>query len=112
MIKKLLSLAFMVCMSLTAMADDIEAAKLSKITFDGDKVVLHYKDGTTASKEMAEVTIDFSTATGIEERMAITKKAGLEDKAVYNMAGQQVGNSAARLTKGVYLIDGKKVIIK
>lgn len=110
--KKLLLMSFMACMSLTVMADGIDVTKLEKITFNGDQVVLHYKDGTTTNADMAEVTIDLSTATGIEERIAITEKAGIEGKAIYNLAGQLVGNSAARLTKGVYIIDGKKVIIK
>ena len=44
--------------------------------------------------------------------MAITKKEGLEGKTIYNMKGQVVGNSAARLSKGIYIIDGKKVVIK
>lgn len=110
--KKLFLMTMAFCMSLTVMADDIDAKSLKKITFEGDQVVLHYKDGTTTNADMAEVTIDFSTVTGIEERMAMTEKAGIEGKTVYNLAGQKVGNSAARLAKGVYIIDGKKVIIK
>ncbi len=98
------------------MADDvktIDASKVSSITFDGDKVTINYNDGTTAETlGMADVVLDFSSVTSIEERIDIATKAGIEGKQVYNLKGQLVGNSVARLAKGVYVIDGKKVIIK
>ncbi len=118
MMKKIFLLSGLMMLSATAvLADDvqkIDGSKLSQITFEGDKVILHYKDGTTADAtfDMADITIELSSATSIEERMAITEKAGLEGKAVYNLNGQLVGNSAARLPKGLYIIGGKKVIIK
>ena len=98
------------------MADDvqkIDVSKVSKITFEGDNVVITYNNGTeTTTADMATVVLDFSSATGIEERVVLLEKEGLEGKAVYNLNGQQVGNSAARLAKGVYIINGKKVIVK
>ena len=97
----------MFCLSVAAMADDvqkIDVSKVSKITFEGDNVVI--------TSDMATVVLDFSSATGIEERVVLLEKEGLEGKAVYNLNGQQVGNSAARLAKGVYIINGKKVIVK
>lgn len=106
----------MLCLSVAAMADDvqkIDVSKVSKITFEGDNVVITYNNGTvTTTADMATVVLDFSSATGIEERVVLLEKEGLEDKAVYNLNGQQVGNSAARLAKGVYIINGKKVIVK
>ncbi len=106
----------MFCLSVAAMADDvqkIDVSKVSKITFEGDNVVITYNNGTaTTTADMATVVLDFSSATGIDERVAITEKEGLEGKAVYDLNGQQVGNSAARLAKGVYIINGKKVIVK
>ena len=98
------------------MADDvqkIDVSKVSKITFEGDNVVITYNNGTaTTTADMATVVLDFSSATGVEERVVLLEKEGLEGKAVYNLNGQQVGNSAARLAKGVYIINGKKVIVK
>ena len=98
------------------MADDvqkIDVSKVSKITFEGDNVVITYNNGTaTTTADMATVVLDFSSATGIEERVVLLEKEGLEGKAVYNLNGQQVGNSAAGLAKGVYIINGKKVIVK
>lgn len=102
------------CLSLGAMADGekIDVSTLSKVTFEGDQVVLHYKDGTTSMVDMATVTIDLSSATSIEDRLAITEKAGIEGKNIYNLKGQLVGTSAARLEKGIYIVGGKKVVIK
>lgn len=106
----------MFCLSVAAMADDvqkIDVSKVSKITFEGDNVVITYNNGTaTTTADMATVVLDFSSATGIEERVVLLEKEGLEGKVVYNLNGQQVGNSAVRLAKGVYIINGKKVIVK
>lgn len=111
--------ACLLAVSASAMADDVQkinASELSKITFDGDNVILHYKDGSTADAtfDMETIVIDFSSVppTAIDERTAITEKAGLEGKQVFNLNGQLVGSSAARLAKGVYIVDGKKVIVK
>lgn len=113
---KKLFLLGMLCLSVAVMADDvqkIDVSKVSKITFEGDNVVITYNNGTaTTPADMATVVLDFSSATGIEERVVLLEKEGLEGKAVYNLNGQQVGNSAARLAKGVYIINGKKVIVK
>ena len=112
--KKLLLITMALCLSLGAMADGekIDVSTLSKVTFEGDQVVLHYKDGTTSMVDMTTVTIDMSSATSIEERLAITEKAGIEGKNIYNLKGQLVGTSAARLGKGIYIVGGKKVVIK
>lgn len=113
---KKLFLLGMLCLSVAAMADDvqkIDVSKVSKITFEGDNVVITYNNGTaTTTADMATVVLDFSSATGIDERVVLLEKEGLEGKAVYDLNGQQVGNSAARLAKGVYIINGKKVIVK
>lgn len=112
--KKLLLITMALCLSLGAMADGekIDVSTLSKVTFEGNQVVLHYKDGTTSMVDMATVTIDLSSATSIEDRLAITEKAGIEGKNIYNLKGQLVGTSAARLEKGIYIVGGKKVVIK
>lgn len=115
MMKKILLFACVACLSLGATADDkqkIDGTTVKQITFSGDNVVVNYNDGTSKTYDMADITIDLSSATSIEERLAQTTKAGIEGKRVYNLQGQLVGNSAARLQKGVYVIDGKKVIIK
>ncbi len=113
--KKTILLSLAVIFSLGALADGtkIDATELTKITFNGNQIVLHYKNGTQQTvDDMETVTVDMSSATSIEERIAVSEKAGLEGKPVYNMAGQLVGNSTAQLNKGIYIINGKKVIIK
>ena len=116
--KKFFLMACLLCCTAAAMADDaakVSAAELSKVTFEGNHIILHYKDGTTADMaDMETVTIDFSSVppTSIDARTAITTQAGLEGKQVYNLNGQLVGNSAAQLTKGVYIIGGKKVVVR
>lgn len=83
---------------------------ISEITFDGDNVVLHYADNTSATEDMSRVTLSFSyTTTGISQVEGIKK--ALQGK-VYNLQGQFVGSSLQGLSKGVYIINGKKVIIK
>ena len=83
-----------------------------QITFNGDNVTIKYNDGTSATFDMETVTIDFSKVTSIGERIEMTKKMGLEGKQVYDLKGRKAGKSAAALKKGIYVIDGKKVIIK
>lgn len=84
---------------------------ISEITFDGDNVVLHYADKSSATEDMSLVTLSFSysTTTGISQVEGIKK--ALQGK-VYNLQGQCVGFSLQGLSKGVYIINGKKVIIK
>lgn len=84
---------------------------VTEITFDGDNVVLQYSDNTSDNGDMSLVTLSFSysTTTGISQVEGI--KQALQGK-VYNLQGQCVGSSLQGLSKGVYIINGKKVIIK
>lgn len=59
---------------------------------------------------MSLVTLSFTyQTTGISQVEGI--KQALQGK-VYNLQGQCVGSSLQGLSKGVYIINGKKVIIK
>ena len=79
---------------------------ISEITFDGDNVVLHYADNSSDQADMSLVTLSFSyTTTGISQVEGIKK--ALQGK-VYNLQGQCVGSSLQGLSKGVYIINGKK----
>lgn len=83
---------------------------VSEITFDGDNVVLQYSDNTSDRGDMSLVTLSFTyQTTGISQVEGI--KQALQGK-VYNLQGQCVGSSLQGLSKGVYMINGKKVIIK
>lgn len=83
---------------------------VTEITFDGDNVVLQYSDNTSDQTDMSLVTLSFTyQTTGISQVEGI--KQALQGK-VYNLQGQYVGSSLQGLSKGVYIINGKKVIIK
>lgn len=83
---------------------------VSEITFDGDKVVLQYADNTSDQADMSLVTLSFTYQTTGISQVEDIKKA-LQGK-VYNLQGQYVGSSLQGLSKGAYMINGKKVIIK
>ena len=83
---------------------------VSEITFDGDNVVLQYADNTSDQADMSLVTLSFTYQTTGISQVENIKKA-LRGK-VYNLQGQYVGSSLQGLSKGVYMINGKKVIIK
>ena len=84
---------------------------VKEITFDGDNVILSYSDNTSYKEDMSLVSLAFTYdgTTGIDQ-VETTKKA-LQGK-VFNLNGQYVGTSTEGLAKGVYIVNGKKVIIK
>lgn len=83
---------------------------VSEITFDGDNVVLQYADNTSDQADMSLVTLSFTYQTTGISQVEDIKKA-LRGK-FYNLQGQYVGSSLQGLSKGVYMINGKKVVIK
>ena len=114
--KKFLLITMLFFSALTMMADDeqkIDATKISKITFNGDDVIITFNDGTsTKTYDMSKVTLDFTNATSIDDRIKLSEQSGLEGKPVYDLSGKLLGNSAASLKAGVYIIDKKKVVVK
>lgn len=64
-------------------------------------------DFTVATADiLPQLTLKYVTPTGIE---TVTVKADpVAKKGIYNLAGQRVENP----TKGIYIIDGKKVVVK
>ena len=116
--KKILWTGSLLLLCIVAFADNepkntIDGTKVQKITFNGDKMTVKYNNGTAdATYDMADVIISFDSTTSIEERISIARKAGLEGKKIYTVKGQFVGNSVARLQPGVYVVDGKKILVK
>lgn len=84
---------------------------VTEITFDGDNVTLSYEDNSSETKDMSLVSFSFSydSTTGINKIEEVKKS--LQGK-VFNLNGQLVGNSLDGLSKGIYIVNGKKVIIK
>lgn len=93
----------------------IDGAQVNKtvtqLTFDGDNVILTYSDETTETQDMSLVKLAFEwdPTTGINRIDAGNKV--LAGK-VFNLNGQLVGTSTEGLSKGIYIVNGKKVIIK
>lgn len=91
----------------------LDGSKIQKITFNGDEMNVKYNDGTAdATFDMAEVVITFSNAMSIQERVTIARNAGLEGKKIYTLKGVYMGKSVANLQPGLYIVDGKKILIK
>lgn len=113
--KRFILVCGMFLLSMAVMAEETEPEKvdvrqLSKVTFDGDNVILHYVDGTTTeTKDMETVVIDLTDATNVNTLHQIDS---LKGKGIYNLKGQYVGQGVEGLSKGTYIVDGKIVIIK
>lgn len=85
---------------------------VTKITFNGDNVTLAYSDNSSQTEEMSLVAIDFSyTTTGISAVNKPDNENNIDAK-VYNLNGQYVSDTTVGLPKGVYIVKGKKFIIK
>lgn len=113
----LISIAMLTCCSALAMADGGQKVTIggrtveknvTRIEFRGDNVILTYDDASTQTADMSEVEIQFDNATGINSVQVQPKQAYTSGKPTYSLAGQRVKNPS----KGIYVQDGKKVIVK
>lgn len=105
-------------MTLSAMADTKQTVKIdgatvektvTRMTFNGDNVVLTFSDNSTQTEDMQLVTIEFFySGTGITD----TKADEAQDKRVFNLNGQYMGRGMEGRAKGVYVVEGKKVVVK
>ena len=118
--KKILFLMCAILASLAMHADDVVtqevvidnqtiAKKVSQITFEGDNVVLSFTDNTHQTADMESVVINFDYRTDGVDRITAPAVKGQK---VFNLKGQQMKNKAEMQPKGIYVVDGKKVIIK
>ena len=112
--KKLLLICGLFLLAMTAMAvetepERIDVQELAKITFEGDNMILHFKDGSKADleKDLETVVINFSSGTAIE---SVRQVKSMKNMGVYNLQGQYVGRGVEGLKKGLYIVNGKKVI--
>lgn len=99
-----------------------------KLTFDGDNVVLHFADATTATFDMATVVLTFGESSAIhsvyELRQTIDNKLSLgnlepdTEVLVFNAAGKQIVRSTASsldvsaLNSGIYVMKAGRQIVK
>ncbi len=116
--KKILWTGSLLLLCTVALADNepkttLDGSKIQKITFDGDKMNVKYNDGTAeATFDLAEVIITFSNAMSIQERVSIARNAGLEGKRIDTRKGGNMGKRVANLQPGLYIVEGKKILIK
>lgn len=85
---------------------------VAQITFDGDDVVLAFTDDTSLTEDMSLVKMVFTddSSTGISP---VDRTIPLSQKGkVYNLNGQFVGTTTKGLGKGIYIVNGKKWIVK
>ena len=96
---------------------------LVRITFDNDLTILEFDDGDTWEVDMASVAVSFAydedeTPTGIaDEGFRMKNEEGTTDSSssVFDLQGRRLSTLTAQpshLKKGIYIQNGKKVIIK
>ena len=129
--KKMLSLMAVLALgALTAEAEDFnlycvakdgtlatqkwEVNKLQKITFEEGKMKVIAKDGSTTDVPTAGIQkLVFNTEkgiTGIEEIQDENQNQAKEE--VYDLMGRKLDIAIDQLPKGIYIIAGKKTLIK
>ena len=84
------------------------------LTFEGDNVTLTFDDNTSQTADMTLVSIDLTYDNTGDTPSAIVeiKEAGAAATRVYSISGQFVGNSTDNLPAGLYIVNGKKTIIR
>lgn len=84
---------------------------VTRLTFSGDNVVMTFADNTqqTADMSLVSIALEYTpTSTAIDKVTEGTNTV----KRVYNLNGQYVGNTTAGLAKGIYIVNGKKMVIR
>ncbi len=131
---KSVAAAAMLLASATAQADDFnlyyEAAgtattakveavsSLDKIIFENGSIKVCKTDGTSATLSQASVSRLFfsteKTVTAVNGVESDSAENGKESNAVRDLTGRTVGTngSTTGLSQGVYIINGKKIIVK
>ena len=83
----------------------------SQLTFDGNNVTITFEDGTAQTADMASVSINLSyddASSGISQIIPAEEKVSR----VYSVSGQYLGSSVETMPKGLYIVNGKKVVIR
>lgn len=83
-----------------------------KITFSGEKAMIVYADGSKQTENMGLIQLSFTYSTNGGIKKIETADQKLVDTRVYNLNGQYVGTTLNGLSKGVYIANGKKVVVK
>jgi len=120
--RKLCLLAFMVMLAVAAWADNnqtvtvngtTQSQAVKRITFNGDEISLVFADNTQQTVDMTAVKIDFvydNLANSVSYQMETPKVK--EQTGIYNLNGQSVSDTREKLPKGIYIVDGRKGVVK
>ncbi len=92
----------------------IEAvANLQKITFEDGNIVITRKDGTTSKTAISLVKRLFFSTESVGIKEADIKEENAKKDKIYDLTGRTINvNLINELPKGIYIIDGKKVMVK
>ncbi len=82
---------------------------VNTLAFEGDNVTMTFADGTVRTADMSLVSIDLR----YDDTSAITDVTPADNglKRVYTISGQYVGTLTEGLSRGLYIVDGKKIVI-
>ncbi len=117
--KRILTIAF-ACAALALHAEDynyltlayadveqsIDLGTVQKITFEGDDLVVYTSAGNTTVAQSTMQKIYFSaTATGIDA----VEQGQSAPQGCYDLSGRQI---VKPLQRGIYIVNGKKLLVK
>lgn len=88
---------------------------ITGLSFSGDQVTLTLEGGgTQVVEDMANLSISltYDGGAGIANLNSDAQKVATSKQGVFTLDGRYKGNSTKNLAKGVYIVNGKKTIIK
>ncbi len=85
---------------------------VEKLTFNGDQVTLFFDDALSQTADLSLVSIDLVYGTSGINGIQNNEANGVKDGRIYSVSGQFVGTSKDKLKKGIYIVNGKKFIVK
>lgn len=88
--------------------------KLQKITFSDGNVVLTRKDGTATSTAISVIKrMFFTTPEVVGVKSVQADEITAEPGKVYDLTGRRINvEMTGKLQQGIYIIDGKKILVK
>lgn len=94
----------------------IEAvSSLKKLIFENGNIVVEHTDGTTQTISVSSIQRLFfstdATVTAIKE-VKDDEQQETENCEVYDLTGRRINLAPDQLSKGIYIINGKKTLVK
>lgn len=121
MTKRLLIVLMLAASVTAALADTSKTVTISgsqnakqdviALSFDGDNVTLAFGNGTTQTVDDME-TLSIELSYNSTDNISVPAKNAAAKGGIYTLDGQYKGTTTAGLKKGVYIVDGRKTIVK